>query len=268
MAGPLFIFVYLLFALAGPGSLLAQESREKIVIAGAASLVPLAEKYSAGFRKEHPAVEVEIRGGGSNFAVEAVRFGKIDVGLVARALDGPEKADLYSQAIGLDAIIVLSYPSNSVTNLSLQQIRDIYQGKIATWKAFGGEEKGIIPLSREKGSALRAIFLDRVFGKGFDGQEKAFVIRASKEKILRTIKRVEGSLGYGIVRLDEAREQGVNVLHVEGTLPTAENIRGGAYPLIRPQLIISKGRPRGTAQEWMTGFARFADRTNPSSNRQ
>lgn len=268
MAGALFTLICALCALAGPRPLLARENHHRIVIAGAASLVPSAEKFSAGFRKRHPQIEIEIRAGGSNYAVEAVRLGKIDVGLVTRALSGPEKAGFYAHPIGRDSIILLSYPENPVSNLTLPQIRSIYQGETANWREVGGEEKGIIPLTREKSSALRTIFLERVFGRGFDGQEKAFTIRASKEKILRTIKRVEGSLGYGIVSLEEAAGQGVTVLAVDGRPPTAANVESGSYPLTRPQLLVFRSRPRGALRDWMLGFAKFAARGEAQGDRR
>lgn len=234
------------------------EERQTIVIAGAQSLTPLAERFTAQFRKDHPGINIEIRGGSSNYAVTAVQRGNIDIGLVTRNISAAEKPDLYVESLGYDAMILLSYPGNSVANLTLEQIRKIYLGKITNWREVGGEEKGIVPLTQEKGSALYRNFFDRLFGKGFNGQEKAFTLRANKDKVLRTIKRIEGSLGYGIVRLEEAQAQGVKVLAVDGNPPTPKYIRDGLYPFTRPQLLISRGAPNGAIREWMLGMAKFA----------
>jgi len=245
----------------------AQEQPKKIVIAGAQSIVPLAEEFSTQFRKQRPGIEIEIRGGGSNYAVNAARRGEIHIGLLARSLSNAERAGLYVEPFGRDAIILLTYPANPVRNLTLEQIREIYLGKIIDWSELGGEKKGVVPLTREKGSAIHGIFIEQLFGKGFNGQQKAFILRASKEKILRTIKRIEGSVGYGIVRLEEANSQGVKVLGVGGRLPTSENIRNGLYPFVRPQLLISRENPSGAVGEWMHGFARFADRSGRTGER-
>lgn len=248
----------ILFFLTIPLPLQAQEQRQKIIIAGAQSLTPLAERFSTQFRKDHPGVEIEIRGGSSNYAVNAARRGEIHIGLITRSLSPKEKGEFHAETIGRDAIILLTYPGNTVGSLALEEIRKIYLGKIANWRELGGQDKGIIPLTREKSSAIHATFIEYLFGKGFNGQEKSFTIRASKEKILRTIKRIEGCIGYGIVRPEEAEAQGVKVLRVEGKLPTADNIREGIYPFIRPQLVISRGAPSGAAREWMLAFTRFA----------
>ncbi len=249
------LLLILLF-LTNPLPVQAQEQRQKIIIAGAQSITPLAEEFSAQFRKDHPMTELEIRGGGSNYAVKAARRGEIDIGLIARSLTATEKAELHGVPLDRDAIFLLTYPGNPVSSLTLEQIRRIYLGQITNWREVGGEDKGIVPLTRERSSNIHAIFTKHVFGKNFKGQEKAFTIRASKEKILKTIKRIEGSIGYGIVHLEQAKE--VKVLEVEGRLPTPENSRKGLYPLTRSRLLICRGRPTGVVQEWMLAFARFA----------
>jgi phosphate transport system substrate-binding protein len=156
----------------------------------------------------------------------------------------------------------MTYPGNRVENVSLDQLRKIYSGKISNWRDLGGEERGIVPLTREPGSAIHATFIDRLFGKGSEGREKAFTIRASKEKILKTIKRIAGCVGYGIVRPEEAESQGIRVLSVEGRAPTADNIGGGLYPLTRPQLLVARQEPDPLVREWMVSFAAFVKRSS------
>ena len=249
-----------LFWHALPSPLHGEEPPRKIVIGGAQSITPLAERFSAQFRNSHPGVEVEIRRANSNYAVEAVRSGQIHIGLVTRSLNGAEKADLRVESMGHDAMILLSYPRNSVAGLTLEQLQNIYLGKIINWREVGGEDKGIVPLTREKSSALHSIFIDRLYAKGFNGPEKAFILRANKDKILRTIKRVRGSLGYGIVSMEEAQAQGVKVLAIDGKLPTTTNVKEDLYPFTRPQLLISKAGTNGAVRDWIADFVKFSNR--------
>ena len=251
----------LAFLLLPPVSLQAQTPAQKLVVGGALSLAPLAEKFSAEFRKNHPQAEVEIRRGNSNYAVGAAHNGEIQVGLVTRNLTGAEATDFRVESMGRDAIIMLSYSWNTATDLTLDQLRKIYLGKIVNWREVGGEDKGIVPLTREASAAIHGTFVEKLFGKGFDGRETAFVLRASKEKILRTIKRVRGSLGYGIVRVEEAEAEGVKVLAIDGKTPTAENIRQGIYPFTRPLLLIAKKNPGPLAEQWMREFGKFVSGT-------
>ena len=259
----LFLLLYLLLA---PCSLRAQTEPLKIVVGGAISLAPLAEKFSERFRKNHPGIEIEIRRTNSNYAVHAVQSGEIQIGLVTRYLSAAEQAAFQVESIGHDAMLLLSYPWNSATSLTLEQLRNIYLGKVINWRELGGEDKGIVPFTREHTAALHATFIDSLFGKGFKGPEKAFVLRATKDKVLRTIKRVRGSVGYGIVHLEEAQAEGVKVLAVDGKFPNATNIQERLYPFTRPLLLISRGRPNPLAQEWMLGLVKFAAQDGPSTS--
>jgi phosphate transport system substrate-binding protein len=246
----------------------ADAAEQKVVIGGAQSLTPLAEKFTTYFRRDHPDVEVEIRRANSNYAVNAVRKGELHIGLVSRSLSDGEKFEFYVESLGYDALVMLSYSWNSVAALSVEQLRHIYLGKITNWKEVGGEDKGIVPLTREATSALHKTFIESLFGPRFQEQEeKAFVLRASKEKVLRTIKRIRGSVGYGIVPMEEAENEGVKVLAVNGKLPTNANVQHKLYPFTRPQFLISKHRPEGIAQEWVLAFTRFASHSKGPKER-
>ena len=250
-----------------PSPARAQELGQKIMIASAPSITPLAERFSALFRKEHPEVKIVIRAGGSNYAAAAARRGEIDIGLVTRRLSASEKADLSATPFGRDAIFIVTYSGNPVLSLTLEQIRGIYLGQITNWRDVGGENKGITPFTRESKSGVLRIFLDHLFGKGFDGEIKAFTIRARKEKVLKTIKRIEGSIGYGVLGWEQAEAEGVRVLGVEGRLPTEQNIRDGLYPFTRPHLLVSRRSPEGIVKMWKLAFISFAGQRPPSKGR-
>ena len=235
------------------------ETPQRLTIGGAQSLAPLAEKFSAAYKQQHPQITIEIQRGNSNLAIAAAERGEIQIGLVTRNLTAAESAGLRVQSLRRDAIILLSYSWNKVASLTLEQLRGIYTGKITNWREVGGEDKGVVALTREASSGVHAMFVETLFGKSGGGQEKAFVLRASKEKILRTIKRIRGSIGYGIVSVEEATAEDVKVLDVDGKGPTEANIQQGVYPLTRPRLVISK-TPSPAAEEWMRGFAEYIAR--------
>jgi phosphate transport system substrate-binding protein len=235
------------------------ETAQRLIIGGAQSLAPLAEKFSAAYLQKHPDTTIEIKRGNSNHAIAAAERGEIQVGLVTRNLTAAESAGVRVQSLRRDAIILLSYSWNQVVNLTLEQLRGIYTGKITNWSEVGGEDKGVVPLTREAGSGIHGMFVETLFGKSGGAREKAFILRASKEKILRTIKRVRGSIGYGIVSVEEATAEDVKVFTVDGKGPTEANIQQGVYPFTRPRLLISKA-PGPAAEEWMRGFTEYVAR--------
>lgn len=254
-----------LIAIALPLRLCAAEV--KIIVGGAQSLAPLAEKFSSQFGKTHPGVEIEIRRANSNYAIDATRNGQIQIGLVGRSLSPAEKSEFRVESLSHDAIIFLSYSPNTVANLTLEQLRQVYLGQITNWKELNGEDKGIVPLTREASSPLHKTFIESLFGKDFrGGQEKAFILRAKKENVLKTIKRIRGSLGYAIVRPEEAEAEGVKVLAINGKMPSAVNITDKLYPFIRPLFLIASGRPEPIVREWMSGFAKFVNASKGSKD--
>jgi phosphate transport system substrate-binding protein len=257
----------LALSLAQPCFLARAQESPRITIAAAQSLVPLAESFTAQFQKDHPGIQIEIWSGRSNYAIQAVRGGQADVGLVARSLTPSEAEQLHVETLGHDAIILLTYPGNTVTGLRLPQLREIYRGRVTNWRQVGGQDKGIIPLTREHNSAIHGIFIDRLFGRDLPVEEKAFTIRASKDKVLRTVKRIEGAVGYGIVHLEEAQHQGVKVLAVDGKLPTAANIQSGVYHFVRPQLLISRADATPLVKEWSGRFRNFVPKPTVLGNR-
>ncbi|HXG53498.1 MAG TPA: substrate-binding domain-containing protein [candidate division Zixibacteria bacterium] len=232
--------------------------QSRIVVGGAQSLTPLAERFSEQFRASRAGVTVEIRKANSNYALKAVRSGDLHVGLLARNPSDAERAQLHIEALGRDPVLLLTYPANTVLDISLARLRRIYLGQITDWSQIGGENQGIVPLTREPDSALHKVFVEILFGKGFRGTEKAFVLRATKEKVLRTVKRVQGSIGYGIVRPEEAAAERVKVLAVDGKFPSPANVENGTYPFTRRQLAVSRRDPDRLVLEWMRGFAKFA----------
>jgi phosphate transport system substrate-binding protein len=246
----------------------AEEERRRITVAGAQSLVPMAERFAAEYRKRQTGVEISIRSGGSNFAVEAVRRGEVDIGMVTRALAEEEKVGLFEEALTPDAIMLLTYPTNPVTNLSLDQIKAVYFGRLINWRQLGGSEKGIVPLMPERGSTIRAMFMEQLTGKSFAGHEKAFALRASKERLLKTIKRIEGALGYGIVNAEDARLHGVKVLEVERHPPTKENLIAKSYPFARQRVLIAKKASDNVVQECLLALARFAREQEPIARKR
>jgi hypothetical protein len=154
--------LFCLLALAMPLALDAAD--EKIIIGGAQSLTAPADKFSTLFRNRYPGLEIEIRRSNSNYAVHATLTGEVHIGLVARNLSRAEKSKLYAKSIGHDAVMILSHPENSVSDLSLDELRNIYLGNITHWREVGGGDlllgRGV--MEREKGWNLLCKFFDNL----------------------------------------------------------------------------------------------------------
>src|SRR6185369_4667566 len=104
-------------------------------------------------------VRISVTGGGSGTGLAALINGTVDIANASRKISADEAKQAEAKGIhpvefviARDAIAVIVNPENPVGQLTLQQISDIYSGKIANWKELGGEDRPIVRLSRETNS--------------------------------------------------------------------------------------------------------------------
>ena len=105
--------------------------------------------------KEKEGIDVTYNPTGSGSGIQAVSEGRCDIGLSSRALKDDEKAALTETTVALDGIAMIVNPENPVSDLTVEQIADIYTGKITNWSEVGGNDAAIVLIGREAGSGTR-----------------------------------------------------------------------------------------------------------------
>jgi phosphate transport system substrate-binding protein len=135
-----------------------------VSVVGSTSVQPFAEALAEEFMAAHPEEKIFIQGGGSTAGIQAVLTGAAQIGMSSRKLEESEKA-LITVPIIYDAIAVIVHRNNPLDNLSMDQIRKIYAGKITRWTEVGGADKAITVVTREEGSGTRETFQNLVMGK-------------------------------------------------------------------------------------------------------
>mgnify|MGYP000867223479 CR=1 FL=1 len=127
-------------------------------LAGSTTVQPLAEKLAESFMSTNPDVQIDVQGGGSSVGVKAAGEGTSDIGMASREIKEEELTqfpNLQVHVIARDGIAVVVHPDNPVSDLSLDQIRDIFSGKIVNWSEVGGADAAITVAAREEGSGTR-----------------------------------------------------------------------------------------------------------------
>jgi phosphate transport system substrate-binding protein len=163
--------------------------------------------------------------------------------------------------VARDAIAVVVHPDNPVEWLTLQEIADIYTGRITNWREVGGEDRPIVLLSRESNSGTYVYFLENVIRLGKSTSKALFspdtLLMPSSEGISVEVRENRNAIGYdglGYVTPD----QKVIAVARDGrgpyVLPSAESVNNGAYPISRPLYMYTAGEPTGqikTFLEWI-----------------
>ena len=144
---------------------LAQAQRVK----GSDTLLPLTQELAEEYLEEHPEGEVIVTGGGSGVGIAALMENTTDIAMASRRIKFGEKmkfaeAGLEAREVivAYDALAVVVNPSNPVTQLTREQLEDIFRGKITNWKEVGGEDRKIVVYSRETSSGTYEFFKESV----------------------------------------------------------------------------------------------------------
>ena len=176
-------------------------------------------------------VSVTYNPTGSGAGIEAVTNGSCDIGLASRALTDEEIAGgLTETVVALDGIAVIVNSENSVTDLSLEQIAQIYTGEINDWSEVGGTGGTIARIIRESGSGTRDGF------ESITGTEDACLSDqelSSTGAVIEAVRTTPGAIGYASLSAVQGQE-GITVLTVGGVAPSEATVLDGTYAIQRP----------------------------------
>lgn len=215
-----------------------QGARKNIIkISGSTSVGPVIEAQAQVFKREMPEITVEVNQLGSSAGIKDAINGTAEIGLSSRDLKEREiEAGIKDMPVAYDGMSIVLNNENIVKNLTMEQVRDIYTGKIKNWKEVGGEDTPIVVVSREDGSGTRDAFQEIV---GYDSTQltKEAQISDGNGNIKSTVAGNENAIGYtSFSYLDES----INSTQIDGVDPTAENAKSGKYKLARPFLLVYK----------------------------
>lgn len=211
-----------------------------IAIAGGTAHIPVMNDAAKSIMTLNPKIKITVEGGGSGVGVQKVGEGLVDIGNTGRALSEEEiaKYGLKSFPFALDGVAVAVHPSNPVSQLTAQQVRDIFAGKITSWKDVGGADAAIHLFTRDEASGTREVFWEKLLKKGAV-IESANVV-PSNGAMKTAIAQDKDAIGYvGIGHVDA----GVKAIVLDGVAPSQETSMNGSYPVVRKLYMNTKGEP-------------------------
>lgn len=221
-----------------------------ISVSGSTTVQPLAEKLAEAFMTENTGIRIDVQGGGSSVGVKAAGQGTSDIGMASREIKESELAEfpkLNVVVIARDGIAIVANADVTVSDLTVEQVRDIFSGKITNWKDLGGEDQNIIVVSREEGSGTRGAFEELVMGKDALITASA-ILQPSNGSIRTTVSTTPYSIGYmSFGYLDDT----IKAISIGGIAPTEPNAADGSYPIVRPLNMLTNGEPTGAVKAFL-----------------
>lgn len=210
-------------------------------IKGSDTVLPLAQKESETYMKLHPKARLTVTGGGSGVGISALLSGTTDIAMASRKMKFDEKAK-FQQAgkmqvekiIAYDALAVIVNKSNTVAQLTRQQLEDIYTGKITNWKQVGGADMAIVVYSRETSSGTYEFFKEHVMKN--KNYKNSVLSMPATGAIIQSVSQTKGAIGYvGLAYLNnEVKALKVSYDGKTFVLPSFANAKNKSYPIVRP----------------------------------
>jgi phosphate transport system substrate-binding protein len=217
-------------------------SKDSVTLAGSTAFQPFAEKLGELYMIAHPEVNITVQGGGSAVGVQSALSGAAQIGMADLVELPPEAESLSKATVAKDGIALVVNPANSLANLSMEQVRDIFNGTIRNWKDVGGPDHAITVVSREAGSGTRSSFEQIV--KDIRLTPDA-IVQDSNGTIRETVANDVNAVGYlshGLLN------EKIKAIDIDGHPCTTEEIMKGVYSLVRPIYLLTQGDPQGQAK--------------------
>jgi phosphate transport system substrate-binding protein len=230
-------------------------------------MVNLALAWAERYQTEYPNISLSVTGGGSGTGIAALINGTVDIANASRAMTADEIKQAEANGItpvefvvSRDAIAVVVNPENPVRRLTLQQISDIYSGKINNWSEVGGDDRPMVRLSRETNSGTHVYFLQTVIRLGDKNNTTLFstdtLLLPSSEGIISEVRQNPNAIGYdGLGYIPPDLMNSVIAVARDGSgpyvIPSIKTVNDNSYPVARDLYMYTAGEPAGAIKDYI-----------------
>lgn len=247
------------------GNVYAAAKKNTVQIKGSDTMVNLGQAWAEKYMEENPQDFVAVTGGGSGTGVASLISGTCDIAMSSRNIK--EKEILLAKQKGvnpieiktaLDGLAVVVNPKNPLSKLTIEQLAQIFTGKITNWKELGGLDSKIVLLSREVNSGTHVYFKEHILRKNDPNSQEEFapgaLMLSSSQAIADEVAQNPGAIGYYGMGYISNKHKAIMVAKddkSEYESPTIENVINGKYPISRPLFLYTNGEPQGLVKKFI-----------------
>lgn len=226
-------------------------AKDKIVITGSSTIAPVISDLAKLYESRNHHSRIDVQTGGSSRGILDARKGLAQIGMVSRALK-KEENDLKYFTLAKDGLAIIVHKSNPVTELSEDQIKQIYFKKITNWKIVTGEDKKIVVVNKAEGRSTLELFLK--FFKLKNSEIKPDIIIGDNEQGIKTVSKNPNAIAYvsiGAAEYNASIGVPLKLLKYKGVEAKVQNVENGTYPLMRELNLVTKEAPKGLAYNFI-----------------
>ena len=201
---------------------------------GSTSMEKVIGALSESFMANNADATVTYNPTGSGAGITAVQEGTCDIGLSSRALKDEEKAaGLKETVLAYDGIAIIVHPGNPVSDLTIEQIAQLYTGEITNWKDVGGNDAEVVLIGREAASGTRDGF-ESITGTKEKCQYRQEL--TSTGDVITAVSQNPDAIGYASLA---SIKDSVKALSVDGVTPSEDTVKDGSYKVQRPFVLVT-----------------------------
>lgn len=241
------------------GSPAASSNKQSISVAGSTTVLPIAQAEADAYMAAHPGADIQISGGGSGVGVQSIGAKTVDIGMSSREVTDAEKAKyagLDIIPVASDGIAIIVNPSNTIPYITLDQVKNIYTGKITKWTEINGAgvpntNNQIVLIGRDSSSGTRSYFDETVLAKGTPA--KTMLEQNSNGAVAQSVAQTPGAIGYVSIGYLSSDVKAVPIWYNADKIiaPSEESVKNGTYPVSRQLYMITNGQPTGLAKDYL-----------------
>lgn len=224
-----------------------------LTVNGSTTVFPIAQKAAEAFMDKNSDADIQVSAGGSGVGIQSVGDKTVDIGLSSRELKSEETSKypaLKTYTVAKDGIAMIVNKGNGLTQISMDQIKGIYNGTYTNWKDLGGADLTIVIIGRDSSSGTREYFFEAVMKK--QNFTSGIQEENSNGAIHGSVKNTPGAIGYVGLGYVDSDVKGLKVLKdTTAVEPTVQNVLDGKYPISRNLYMVTNGEATGLAKEFI-----------------
>ncbi|MFC7392302.1 phosphate ABC transporter substrate-binding protein [Scopulibacillus cellulosilyticus] len=221
----------------------------KLTIGGSTALQPLAAAAAKEFMNLHPGVQIQVQGGGSGTGLSQAAKGNLDIGMSDYFADAEKDIsaeNLEDHKVAVVGMTAAVNPKTGVTNLSKDELKKVFTGKVHDWSEVGGKKGKITLVNRPDGSGTRATFDQFALDNATPAEG---ITQDSSNTVSKIISDTPGAIGY--LALSYFNNHSVTKLSIDGVKATEDNVTSGKFPVWAYEHMYTKGKPNQLEQAFL-----------------
>jgi phosphate transport system substrate-binding protein len=233
--------------------------RQTIKISGSTTVLPIVQKAADQYMATHPNADIQISGGGSGVGIQAIGTKTVDIGMSSREVTAAEMAKYPAfvvTPVARDGIAVIVNPANTIQYITLDQIKNIYLGKITKWSEITGANvpgtnNQIVIIGRDSASGTRTYFDETVLLKATPTRQ--MLEKNSNGAALQTVAQTPGAIGYVSIGFVSKDVRALPIwFNADKIVPASlDNVKTKTYPVSRELYVITNGQPTGLTSDFI-----------------